>query len=314
MTMLMFGDMNLGRQLGQNLLKGEVDYPFVRMKPIIQGADAVFANLESPISDQHGETESPISNFIFCAPPVAATALKRGGITIVSTANNHAFDYSLQGVRETIENLERTGIRHVGTSEDSIKGCLPAVLSAHGIVVGFLAYTQFVNGTNLWKGRIALFDSVQVKKDINQLRKRADFVIVSFHGGPEYSEEPDKRTRHQLESIVRAGADVVVGHHPHVPQGIECVDNKLIFCSLGNFVFNQAAPWAKRSFGVELKVSKRHSTVGIESVRLIPIRAYKQPSPGLPLQELDSLVARLRSHSNTGIVTRNDSLFVVRVP
>lgn len=312
MTLMMFGDVNLGRQLGRDILKGQVDYPFEKMKPILRNADAVFINLESPISDQHGETESPQSNFVFCAPPAAATVLTRGGISIVSTANNHAFDYSLHGLRETIAYLDSEHIRHVGTSEDSARGCLPAIMNVHGISVGFLAYTQFVNAAGPWKGRIALFDSVQAKKDIRQLKKKVDFVIVSFHGGKEYAEEPDKRTRRQLESLSRAGADIVVGHHPHVPQGIESNQHKLIFWSLGNFVFNQAEPWGKRSFGVELTIAKRRDTTTVQSVHLIPFRPYQQPIPGLPQPELDSLVVRLRNHSNTNIVLRNDSLFVAK--
>jgi poly-gamma-glutamate capsule biosynthesis protein CapA/YwtB (metallophosphatase superfamily) len=310
MTLLLFGDVNLGRGLGQDLLKGKVEYPFERMKPILRSADCVFVNLESPITDQNGETESPNSNFIFCAPPVAAAVLKQGGVTIASTANNHAFDYSLRGLRETIQALDKEKIQHVGTSADSVAH-IPSVVFRHdGIAVGFLAYTQFVNAAGSWQGRIAVFDSVQARRDIRLLKRNCDLVIVSFHGGKEYVEEPDPKTKRQLESLVRAGADVVVGHHPHVPQGIEMVNGKVIFSSLGNFVFHQAAPWTKRSFGVELTILKQHNETSIASIRLIPFRAFKQPSPGLQSSDIDSLVLRLRKSSNATIFTRNDSLFV----
>ncbi len=310
-TVLLFGDVNLGRQVGQLLLKGQVDYPFKRMKPVLGSADLVFANLESPIADERGETESPTSNFIFCAPPVAASSLRMGGIGVVSTANNHAFDYGTEGVRETIRSLDREHIAHVGTKRDSTGGFLPLVLKKKGIAVGFLAYTQFVNGDGPWDPRIAVFDSIRARKDLRRLRKKADLIIVSFHGGKEYAETPDSRTRRQLESLARAGADVVVAHHPHVPQGIERYGTTTIFFSLGNFVFNQADPWGQRSFGVELKIEKRRDTTRVKSVRLIPFRPYKQPWPGLTRGDLDSLVARLREYSNTDIMMRNDSLFVL---
>ena len=310
MTVLLFGDVNLGRNLGQDLLKGMVDNPFKRMDSILRSADAVFINLESSITDQNGETESPESNFIFCAPPIAATVLKKGGVSVVSTANNHAYDYSLKGLRETIFYLEKARLEHVGTSIDSVSRIPPVILKRKGIAMGFLAYTQFVNVAGPWQGRIAVFDSVQARRDIERLKREADFVIVSFHGGKEYTDGPDARTKRQLESLVNAGADIVVGHHPHVPQGIEVFNDKLIFYSLGNFVFNQATRWAKRSFAVELKVSKRQNVANVASVRLIPFRPYKLPATDLPPADVDSLVARLRKSSNATIVTRNDSLFV----
>jgi poly-gamma-glutamate capsule biosynthesis protein CapA/YwtB (metallophosphatase superfamily) len=310
MTLLFFGDVNLGRNLGQELLKGNVDYPFEKMHSILHAADCVFVNLESSIANHNGETEDPNSNFIFCAPPVAASVLKNAGVTIVSTANNHAFDYSLPGVHETIRALEHERVRHVGTSVDSVDCIPPVVINHNGIAVGFLAYTQFVNGGGSGQGRLALFDSVRARRDISLLKRKSDFVVVSFHGGTEYADEPDARTKRQLESLVSAGADVVIGHHPHVPQGVEVLGGKMIFYSLGNFVFNQATPWGKRSFGVELKIQKSHSALRIASIRLIPIRAYKQPATDLPPSDVDSLVSRLRRSSNTTISSRNDSLFV----
>ena len=310
MTMLFFGDVNLGRNLGQELLKGNVDYPFERMKSTLRSADCVFVNLESPIVDQNGETESPKSNFIFCAPPVAGFVLKNAGVTIVSTANNHAYDYLQRGISETIQTLDRDKILHVGTSVDSVDRIPPVIIRHGGIAVGFLAYTQFVNAAGAWEGRIALFDSIQARKDIRLLKQKSDFVVVSFHGGIEYSDEPNKKTKQQMESLVRAGADVVIGHHPHVPQGVEILDGKFVFFSLGNFVFNQATPWAKRSYGVELKIVKLHKDLNIASIRLIPIRAYKQPSTDLLRADVDSLIARVQKLSNASIVPRNDSLFV----
>lgn len=310
LTLLLFGDVNLGRNLGKDLLAGKVDYPFERMSALLHTADAVFVNLESPISDQHGETESPTSNFIFCAPPVAASVLKRGGVTIVSTANNHALDYALPGLRETLQRLDEEHLMHVGTSADSVGEIPPAILKARGIAVGFLAYTQFVNAKVPWQGRIAMFDSSVARRDISRLRKKSDLVIVSFHGGKEYADGPDLKTKRQMESLVRAGADIVVGHHPHVPQAIEVINGKVIFFSLGNFVFNQSTPWAKRSFGVELKIIKYHSVSGIASIRLIPFRAFKQPAADLQTSDVDSLVQRLRRSSGATIINRNDSLFV----
>ncbi len=310
MSLLLFGDVNLGRSLGKEILDGNIDYPFAKMKGMLRSADAVFVNLESPLTDQNGETESRVSNFIFCGPPQGAGVLKRAGISVVSTANNHAYDYSLKGLRETVRLLDSVGVRHVGTSADSVRFFSPAVIRRHGIRIGFLAYTEFVNGPEGWEGRISVYDSVRARTEIRKLRRDADLVIVSFHGGSEYSEQPRAITLRRMRSLVNAGADVVVGHHPHVPQGVEQYDGKLIFYSLGNFVFNQANEWGKRSFGVELKVRKFKKETRIDSIRLIPIRPYKQPWVGLPPEEVRQLVDRLKRTSTAEIVNRQDSIFV----
>ena len=308
--MVVFGDVNLGRAVGQKILENEIDYPFQKISIQRKSGDIVFANLECQLSEQDGETQDPEHNMIFTGPPNGARALSSFGFTLVSTANNHAFDYSLRGLRETIESLEHEGIQHVGSSADSVGRVPPVVLRQNGIAVGFLAYTQFVNAAGPWEGRIALFDSVRARRDIRLLKQKSEFVIVSFHGGKEYVEEPDPKTRRQMESLVNAGADIVVGHHPHVPQGIEVLNGRVIFYSLGNFIFNQSSPWAKRSFGVELVVKKQRGLLSITSIRLIPFRAYKQPATDLERSDIDSLVVRLRKTSNTTIVNRNDSLFV----
>ncbi|HEY6951821.1 MAG TPA: CapA family protein, partial [Bacteroidota bacterium] len=309
-TLLLFGDVNLGRALGRELLKGNVDYPFAKMNAVFRTANEVFVNLESPITEQNGETESKASNFVFCAPPVAAAVLKRAGVTIVSTANNHVFDYSLRGLLETMENLRREGVRFVGTYADSVRSVPPVIVKRNGITLGFLAYTQLLNAGGPWQGRIAVFDSIRARRDIRTLRRKSDVVIVSFHGGREYAENPDRTTLAQMHSLIDAGADVVVGHHPHVPQGIEEYKRRLIFHSLGNLVFNQAEPWAKRSFGVELSFSRNRAHVQLASARLIPLRAYKQPAPDLTPSEIGELVDRTRRLSNIAVTTVNDSIVV----
>ena len=101
-SLLALGDVNLGRTVGQEILKGNVDYPFEKFKSVLSRGELVVANLECPVTDQNGETQSPKSNVIFCAPPGAAATLRRAGISVAVTANNHAFDYGLKGLQETI--------------------------------------------------------------------------------------------------------------------------------------------------------------------------------------------------------------------
>ena len=296
--LMTFGDVNLGRTVGQDLLKGDLDFPFKLVKDTLAKADFVFANLEGPLSEQGGKTQDPKHNVVFCGPPVGAEALKRGKFSMVSTANNHAFDYGIRALRETILNLRGVGIPFVGTSLDSVDGCEPVIVEKAGIRIGFLAYTQFVNIGGAWRGTIALYDAQQARRDLDSLRPKVDFIVVSYHGGEEYKETPSEKVRRDFRMLADEGADVVVGHHPHCVQGIEIYNGKLLFYSLGNFVFYQPQfEWARFGLGVDVSVARNGRTVGIEQVRLLPLRAGLQPAFRLTAGEKQMYFSRLKKMS-----------------
>jgi poly-gamma-glutamate capsule biosynthesis protein CapA/YwtB (metallophosphatase superfamily) len=311
--MLAFGDINLGRSVGQELVRGNLDYPFDSIRVVLQSADIVFANLESQLTDQKGETQHPKFNLIFCGPPEGAQSLKGANISVVSTSNNHAFDYGFRALKETIQSLHNEDIHAVGTSVDSVSIFQPVIVDVKGLRIAFVAYTQFVNMKRGWSGRVSLYDSTRIKKEIALARRSADIVIASYHGGGEYVDAPEKVTHAQLRFLVDAGADIVFGHHPHVPQGIELYKDKFIFLSLGNFVFFQPQRyWTQRSFGVDMELS-HSSDARISSVRLIPFRAGKQPSLHLSDEEHDLLFKRLQRLSNVRLVQK-DRIIYVRIP
>ena len=160
-SLLALGDINLGRTVGQEILKGKIDFPFEKFGSVLARAEVVFANLECPVTDHNGETQSPKSNVIFCAPPDAGATLRRAGITVVSTANNHAFDYGLKGLRETIKFLNRDSNQFAGTVMNAGEEFNPAIILRNGIKFGILAYTQTVNIHRGWKGLISVFDSAR---------------------------------------------------------------------------------------------------------------------------------------------------------
>lgn len=309
--LLLFGDVNLGRMVGQELLIGNMDFPFKFVKDSLAKGDIVFVNLESQLSDQGGETQHPQYNLIFCGPPSGAKALRQANISVVATANNHAYDYGMRGLRETIGNLTREGIYFTGTSEDSVSNFSPAIIERKGVRIGVLAYTQFVNIKGKWKGRISLYDYERVQREIADIRSKVDFVIASYHGGVEYVDKPSKATLRQLQGLVDAGADVVVGHHPHYAQGVELYKGKLIFYSLGNFVFSQPQyELAQKACGVEFAVNKQSDGVALSSVRLIPLKAGLQPSFVIADREKKAIVARIKKLSNVPIYETNGSYFI----
>ena len=298
LSLILFGDVNLGRSVGLELLRGNTEFPFRYVRDTLSRGDVVFVNLESQLSDQDGETQHPKYNLIFTGPPSGAIALKNANVSVVSTANNHAFDYGLKALRETIVRLQAREVQFSGTSFDSVPGAIPAIVDRHGIRVGFLAYTAFVNLKGDWIGRIALFDTSQACRDIQQLRQRADFIVVSYHGGVEYTDRPSAKLRRDFRSLVDAGADLVVGHHPHYVQGIESYRGRLILYSLGNFVFYQPQrDLARLGLGVDVTLVRRGGSVQVEGARLLPVRAGLQPMFDLTRDEGDAFLRRLRKLS-----------------
>ena len=109
-SMLCLGDVNLGRHVGRVMLRGDTLYPWHFLQDTLRNYDIVFANLESNLSDQHGRTEDPHSNTVFTGPPSGAGSMRAAGVTIVSTANNHALDFGESAARQTCTLLDRAGI------------------------------------------------------------------------------------------------------------------------------------------------------------------------------------------------------------
>jgi poly-gamma-glutamate capsule biosynthesis protein CapA/YwtB (metallophosphatase superfamily) len=310
-TLLAFGDVNLGRAVGQELLKGNMEYPFRYVKDTLAQADIIFVNLESQLSEQHGETQHPKYNLIFCGPPVGASALRDAHVSVVSSANNHAYDYGRRALGETILNLDSAGVACVGTSIDSVQDFAPVILERSGIRIGFLAYTQFMNFKGSWVGHVALFDEQRVAHDIASLRTKADFIVVSYHGGTEYVDRPPVSVKRDFRIIADAGADVVVGHHPHYVQGIEWYNKTLFLYSLGNFVFYQPQlEWTQMGLGVEFVLVRHDSTVTIDRVRLMAIRAGLQPTFVLSTAEEQAFFQRLTRLSPAQVFQNNGPWFV----
>jgi poly-gamma-glutamate capsule biosynthesis protein CapA/YwtB (metallophosphatase superfamily) len=310
-TIQAFGDVNLGRAVGQELLKGNTNYPFRYVRDSLAKAEIVFVNLESQLTQQGGETQHPKYNVIFCGPPVGASSLKGANVSVVSTANNHAYDYGRRALQETILNLDSAGIISVGTSIDSVETCAPVIMQRSGIRIGFLAYTQFMNFKGNWIGHVSLFDEHRVARDIASLRSKVDFVLVSYHGGNEYVDRPPASVKRDFRIIADAGADVVLGHHPHYVQGIEWYKKTLLLYSLGNFVFYQPQlEWTQMGLGVELGLSRRDSTVVIDRAQLMPIRAGLQPTFVLSSAEEHSFFERLRRLSPAKVYQNNGEWFV----
>ena len=295
-SMLCLGDVNLGRFVGRVLLRGDTLYPWRYLQDTLRRYDIVFANLESNLSDQHGVTEDPRSNTVFTGPPAGAASLREAGVTIVSTANNHALDFGRSAATQTCALLDAAGVLHAGSAEAPADVYRPVVFGVRGIRFALIACTELMNGARnaSWKRWIAAADTGKIFPEIRAVRDSVDVVIVSVHGGVEYDNRPSAEILGFARNALVAGADVVLGHHPHVPYAVEAGDNGVLAPSLGNCVFKQPSRyWTQRSFALALGFRKTADRSLDITVRCLPLRADFQPRFLPRGMEYDSVMSRV---------------------
>ncbi len=291
-TVLAGGDVNLGRQTGQKILGGEIDYPFANIADTLKLADVTFVNLESQLADLGGETQSPTSEYRFAGPPEGAQSLANAGIDIVSLANNHLWDYGKKAFDSTLAALSAMNVKYVGANMDSEKVWDPVIMEVKGKKIAFLAMTNLLNGyENAGASKYVAFqDGAKMIQEIGKVKDSVDWVIVSLHSGAEYVESPSSALEKMARDFIDAGADVILGGHPHVPQKIEAYNDKPIFYSLGNFAFWQPFSfWTQNSFLAKLKLTEPHKV----QYEIVPVKAGWQPSLLVDEASIQQLNTRL---------------------
>lgn len=228
------------------------DFLFEKIAPDLSAADITIANLETPVDDKAAVSGYPKFN----AKPALLSALKKAGVKIVSIANNHIMDAGPDGMKRTLDNIEASGIIFTGAGRTKAEAAKIKYLKARDVNVAFLSYTY---GTNQRLPRKALRspgvnilrtnsepDLAGAAVTVRRARASADLVVVSLHWGDEYAVDPAPWQRRVASELIDAGADVILGHHPHVLQPIEshaAQDGRtgLIVFSLGNFTSSQNA-------------------------------------------------------------------------
>jgi len=288
------GDISFSRSV-ERVVKAEKDfnYPFLKVKEFLNSGDIVFANLETPITPGR---EIRSGEMIFRSNPETALALRQAGFNILSLANNHTMNFGEKGLADTFNYLSQQGIEYVGAGWDEAQAYSAKILQVKGFKFAFLAYsdgsfTPASYGAKVGRFGIALLDEKKLVDSVRDVREKADFVIVSMHAGQEYTLEPNSLQINFAHKAVDAGADIVIGHHPHVVQRAEKYKGKYIFYSLGNFVFDQM--WSDETRkGLAIKVEFNKS--GIGKIFLFPIRIenFSQPNP-MPLWAKGDIIERL---------------------
>jgi poly-gamma-glutamate synthesis protein (capsule biosynthesis protein) len=267
-TLLFVGDVMLGRGVG-SLMEEEKDWalPFHLIADTLRGADLRYCNLECPVSDRGRDRHHLFS---FRADPRVIEGLKSAGFEVVSQANNHAYDWGPEALLDTLDRLHRAGIRSVGAGQNILAAHYPLLVKVGSLRLAFLACVNIkpkeaMAGVN--QPGVAWLDPAQVLADIRFARPLADLVLVCPHWGVELTTTPTREQVELAHQMIDAGADMIVGSHPHVVQPVETYHHRWIAYSLGNFVFDQKNPVTHHGLLLKVKVRDRQ----IVDVTRIPI-------------------------------------------
>ncbi len=255
------GDIMLAGEIEQLMTKEGQLYPFARMQPVLKSADIAFGNLECCISTQG----NPIpKQFNFRADPLNATVLKQAGFTIVSCANNHAWDYGRDALLDTVQDVERTGVVVVGAGANRRVAHHLRIITRNSLKIGFLAYLGLVPALvaeSETEPCLSMASVETIRREVASAHDQVDVLIVSLHAGLEGALAATPRQRLYAQTAIDAGADMVIGHHPHVVQPMEMYHGKPIFYSLGNFVFSVSGRGSGAMIDAVLKRHSVHATI-----------------------------------------------------
>jgi poly-gamma-glutamate capsule biosynthesis protein CapA/YwtB (metallophosphatase superfamily) len=261
------GDIMLAGSGTGTLARKGYDYPFAATLHELKAADINVGNLEAPITENGSEFTD--KKFRFKTSPKASAALKRAGFSVLTLANNHMMDFGTIGLQETLRQLDAENILYTGAGGNLASARKPALLSLKNNKVAFLAYSLTLPAEFYAKSHqagTAPGFAPFYREDIMKAKSNADFVVVSFHWGEERSTKPKAYQVQAAHQAIDAGADVVIGHHPHVLQGIERYKNGIILYSLGNFAFGSLSSSSDTSIIARIIFDR-----GIREVELIPL-------------------------------------------
>jgi poly-gamma-glutamate capsule biosynthesis protein CapA/YwtB (metallophosphatase superfamily) len=211
-----------------------------KIKLLTTGSDLTIGNLEGPLTTAN--SVGPPWRFSLRGSPEYAPVLRAAGFDVVSLANNHAMDYGWEGLSETFRHLQSVGIKYVGAGVNIEEARKPLHVSVQGIQIAILAYCDVPTSSPLYAGDdcpgVAPMHRAFILEDVGKVRQKCDVLIVCMHWGQENISSPAPKYRQIGREMIAAGVNIIVGHHPHVLQGIERVGSGVVAYSLGNFTFS----------------------------------------------------------------------------
>ena len=276
-SLLFVGDMSVARGITDRIEKrgsGDPAWPFELIRPTLEKYDLVFANLECVVSDSTAE-EATSKTYRIRAATKYATKLKEVGIDVISVANNHAMDFGAQGFNSTLAQAHEMGLVTIGSQDEAGWAQKPVIVPVGELKVGFLGYNQHGDEYKHadWRPSSARYKINEVVEDVRRARPLVDILVVSVHGGPELSHTPWNWQERDSRAVIDAGADMWIGHHPHVAQPYLQYKNGIIVYSLGDFLFDKNSPWLvhrnKPRLFLEVNLDKSDGKGRIASWRMV---------------------------------------------
>lgn len=308
-TMAAVGDVMLARKVDRLMQAQGLGYPLAMLGPTLKAADLTFGNLEAPLATTGQQI--PGKGIWFRARPEATQVLKDGGFDIMNIANNHILDYDTPAFLQTMDLLKGSGISYFGGGRDLARAREPAVVEVQGVRLGFLGYSDMADiywshsyprrfratATQAGVAPLVVNNTYLVEdicQDIRKLKPKVDQVIVSLHWGTEYQRTPTAEQQQIAHRLVDAGADIILGHHPHVFQGVEVYKGSLIAYSLGNFIMDQN--WSRETCqGLLLKIKVARE--GWQQAEILPVQIVEEQPRQAEGKDAEKILGEVRDLS-----------------
>ena len=252
------------------------EYPFAKVKDILMTPDIMVFNLECTLTKRGCPARK---KYTFRADPALASRLRAAGFDVAVMANNHTLDFGRDALLDTLTAVKRSGIVPVGAGRNLAEARALRIVEKNGLKIGFLAFADMAVIGSVGRPDqpgIEYLDSRRMARTISVASKKVDVLVASFHWGSELDTYPTERQQYLAKLAAKSGADLVLGHHPHVLQPVEVYKGVPIAYSLGNFIFGSRSPLTRDSAIFIFSLNKN----GAKLQRRVPVRITNcRPAP-----------------------------------
>jgi poly-gamma-glutamate synthesis protein (capsule biosynthesis protein) len=295
------GDMQFSGKVEQLLQQEGYDYPYKRLGSLFKSDDLTVGNLETPVTN--GGIGATNKTYVYKSSPDALPELAAAGMDVVNVANNHILDQGVSGLKDTLSYLRHYGILYMGAGKNAEEAYAPIYVKRNGMMIALLGFSRVIPEVSWYAGAksagvAGVYDPAAALQAIRQASKKADLVIVTAHWGKERASVLEDHQTELAHAFIDAGADLVIGSHPHVLQGLEKYKGKWIAYSTGNFIFSKSLTEATWDTAVFQASCTKDGACGM---KLIPCRAeLGQPIP-LSGEKAANILKKVESMSSPNV-------------